>query len=465
MATSKKEARMSRCGEVDLRVIPGGFLGLILLGMLMLKLPWAHREGQGLGWLDSLFLSTSSVCVTGLSTVNVAETFSGLGQVILLFLIQAGGLGIFTASLLLVLVSGKRLSLADEQTIHTTMGRLREARPLDVFIYGCVFVGVLELAGTVAMFPLIAEAWPDQEVGESLWQAVFHSVSGFCNAGISIFPDGLVHWREHPGLLSVVEVMAVLGGIGLMTLINLRFWAPWRRDRLRRGRLTLQTRMALTGTVFLLVGGAVATWAFEQTHTLEGGRWWESVSWAIFHSVSTRTVGFNVVEVGEMNGPTILVTMVMMFIGGSPGSMAGGIKTVTLVVLVMTAWAALRRREEIQCFGRRVDRKLSGVAMMVTMLGAGGGVWGVGLLMVVEDGQPSTETAHPWIGLIFEAVSAFGTVGLSMGVTPLLSGWGKLVIMVLMFVGRVGPLLMSVYLSRAPRTQHVLYPTEEVAIG
>lgn len=456
---------MSRCGEVDLRVIPAGFLGLILMGTLLLKLPWAHREGHGLGWLDSLFLSTSSVCVTGLSTVNVAETFSGFGQVILLFLIQAGGLGIFTASLLLVLVSGKRLSLADEQTIHTTMGRLREARPLDVFIYGCVFVGVLELAGTVAMFPLIAEAWPDQEVGESLWQAVFHSVSGFCNAGISIFPDGLMHWRDHPALLAVVEVMAVLGGIGLMTLINLRFWAPWRRDRLRRGRLTLQTRMALTGTVFLLMGGAVATWAFEQTHTLEGGRWWQSVSWAFFHSVSTRTVGFNVVEVGEMNGPTILVTMVMMFIGGSPGSMAGGIKTVTLVVLVMTAWAALRRREEIQCFGRRVDRKLSGVAMMVTMLGAGCVVLGVGLLMVVEDGQPATETAHPWIGLIFEAVSAFGTVGLSMGVTPLLSGWGKVVIIVLMFVGRVGPLLLSVYLSRAPRKQHVLYPTEEVAIG
>lgn len=448
-----------------MRLVPLGFAGLIMLGTVLLRLPWAHQMGKSVGWLDALFLSASATCVTGLSPVNVAESFNGFGQAVLLFLIQAGGLGIFTASITLVLVSGNRLSLADEQTIHATVGRLREARPLDVFIYACLFVLLFELAGVVALFPLLAEASPGNSVGQTLWEAGFHSVSAFCNAGLSIYPEGMAHWRQHPGILAVFNILVIAGGIGLMTLINLRYFAFWRRDPRRRGRLTLQTRLALTMAALLLVAGTAATLLFEWGHTLRSAQGWERLSWSLFHSTMTRTAGFNVVEVGEMNPPTLLVTLGLMFIGGAPGSMAGGIKTVTFAVLIMTAWSALRRREEVQFWGRRVRPKLSNVAAMVTLLAGICVLIGVGLLMLTEDGQPASRTSQRWLAVVFEAASAFCTVGLSAGVTPLLTAWGKLIIIVLMFVGRVAPLVLSVYLARPANPLLVRHPKEELALG
>lgn len=455
----------SKRAEVDLRLVPIGFTILIVLGTILLRLPWAHRPGQTVGWIDSLFLATSATCVTGLSTVNVAEAFNGFGQAVLLVLIQAGGLGIFTASITLVLMSGNRLSLADEQTIEATVGRLREARPRDVFIYACLFVFLFELAGVVAMFPLLVETSGDASVGQVLWEATFHSVSAFCNAGISIYPEGLARWRQQAGLLGVMNILVIAGGIGLMTLINLRYYAFWRRDPRRRGRLTLQTRLSLLLAGVLTLAGMAATLLFEWNHTLQAARGWESVSWSAFHSIMTRTAGFNVVDVGQMNPPTLLTTLGLMFVGGAPGSMAGGIKTTTFAVLVMTAWSALRRREEVQFWGRRIRPKLTNVAAMVTLMAATAVIVGVGVLMLSEDGKPAAASSHRWLAIVFEAVSAFCTVGLSTGITPLLTVWGKLMIIVLMFVGRVAPLVLSVYLARPARPLLVRFPKEEIALG
>jgi len=450
---------------VDLRLVPMGFAAIILVGTVLLMLPWAHRPGQSIGWLDSLFLATSATCVTGLTTVNVAETFNSFGQTVLLVLIQAGGLGIFTASLSLVLLSGNRLSLSDEQTIHATVGRLKQARPLDVFIYACVFVVILELAGTVSLFSLMQEANPYADIWQTLWEAVFHSVSAFCNAGISIYPDNLAHWREHPAILGVVSILVILGGIGLMTLINLRFYYFWRRDPRRRGRLTMQTRLSLISAGVLLLVGTVATWIFEWNYTLAGKRLSDQVSWSFFHSAMSRTAGFNVVDVDKMNPPTLLITLGLMFIGGAPGSMAGGIKTVTFVVLLLTAWAALRRRDEIQFWNRRMPPKIPYVATMIALLAAVCVLAGVGLLMMFEDGQPASQTHQHWMAVVFEAVSAFGTVGLSTGVTPLLTAGGKVIIIALMFTGRIAPLVLAVYLARPANALLVRQPREELALG
>ncbi|MGH7976664.1 MAG: TrkH family potassium uptake protein [Limisphaerales bacterium] len=451
--------------EVDLRLVPLGFLTLIIVGALLLMLPWAHRDGESIGWLDSFFLATSATCVTGLTTVNVAETFNGFGQTVLLFLIQAGGLGIFTASILLVLLSGQRLSLADEHTIHATVGKMRRVRPFDVFIYGCIFVLLFELAGTVALFIQINQAMPDQSVWQSLWQAAFHSVSAFCNAGISIFPDNLEHWRNQPGLLAVVEILVIAGGIGLMTLINLRFYYFWRRDPRRRGYLTLQTKLSLFMAALLLIAGTLVTLIFEKNHTLAGASFGERISWSFFHSTVSRTAGFNVVNVGGMNPPTLLFTLFLMFIGGAPGSMAGGVKTITFAVLMLTAWSALRRRENIQAFGRRISPQVAGRAVMISLIATAVLMTGVGLLMFTEQRHAASETSEHWLALIFEAVSAFGTVGLSAGVTPLLTAFGKLIIMLLMFTGRVMPLMLSIYLARPTHPWHVRRPSEEVGLG
>ncbi|MEK7674358.1 MAG: potassium transporter TrkG [Verrucomicrobiota bacterium] len=451
--------------EVDLRLVPMGFAALILVGALLLLLPWAHKPGHSLGWLDALFLSTSATCVTGLTTLNVAETFNGFGQVVLLVLIQTGGLGIFTAGISLVLLSGNRLSLSDEQTIHATVGRSRQARPLDVFIYACVFVVVFELAGTLALFTLMSQAQPETNHWQTLWESWFHSVSAFCNAGISIYPEGMACWRGYPGVLAVVSALVIAGGIGLMTLINLRFYYFWRRDPRRRGRLTVQTRLSVLSAAALLLLGGIAAWVFESNDTLKNATLGEQVSWSFFHSAMSRTAGFNVVDVGQMNPPTLLATLGLMFIGGAPGSMAGGIKTVTFVVLLLTAWSALRRRDEVQFWNRRLSPKVSFVATMVALLGIACVVAGVVLLMVFEDGHPASQTHQRWLALVFEAVSAFGTVGLSTGVTSLLTAAGKVVIIALMFTGRIAPLMLAVYLARPANPLRVRHPREELALG
>lgn len=450
--------------EVDLRLVPAGFLALIAVGTFLLVLPWAQRPGQFVGALDAFFLATSAACVTGLTTVNVAETFSPFGQVVLLGLIQFGGLGILTAGILLVLVGGNRLSLADEQTIHATVGRLRQARPLDLFIYACVFVFLLELAGAVGLFALMTRADPAADPAATLWAAVFHAVSAFCNAGVSNQPEGMMRWRGEPALLAIIAALVLAGSIGLMTLINLRYFQFWRRDPRRRGRMTFQTKLCVAAAAALLAAGTLLTWLFEPAHTHATAGLAEQLTWAAFHS-AMRTAGFTVVNVDEMNPPTLLGTLALMFIGGAPGSMAGGIKTVTFVVLLATAWTALRRRGEVQFWGRRIAPVTSNVAALLTLLAAGCVAAGVGLLMVCEDGHAAAATRHGWLALVFEAVSAFGTVGLSTGVTPLLTPAGKLVIVALMFLGRVGTLVLAVYLARPANPLRVRHPREELALG
>lgn len=465
MTDFKKRFLVVRRDEVDLRLLPLGFCTLISLGSMLLSFPWTHRPGVSVSFLDSLFLSVSATCVTGLTTVNVADTFNFFGQAVLLCLIQLGGLGIFTASILLVLLSGRRLSLADEHNIRATVGRLREARPFDVFVYGCLFVIIFEMAGAVALFMEISAEVPEQSARQTLWEAVFHSVSAFCNAGISTYPDGMAHWRQHPGILTVVGLLVVLGGIGLMTLINLRYYYFWRRDPRRRGHLTLQTKLALFTTAVLLIGGAFVTFSFEQGFTLRTAGPLEKLLWPLFHSAMARTAGFNVVDVGGMNPPTLLATLLLMFIGGSPGSMAGGIKTVTFAVLVLTAWSALRRRENVQVFGRLIAPQVSSIAVLTGLLASGALILSVGLLMFTESGHASSQTSQRWLALLFEAVSAFGTVGLSTGVTPLLTPVGKVVIITLMFLGRVAPLVLSIYLARPAHLWHVRYPREALGLG
>jgi trk system potassium uptake protein len=458
-------APIVRRTELDLRLVPGGFLALILVGTLLLMLPWAHRPGQSVGVVDAAFVAVSATCVTGLTTLNIADTFTSFGQGVILGLIQFGGLGIFTASISLALLSGRKLSLADEKIIHTTMGRLRKVRPLDVFVYGCVFILLFELAGTLALFMLMESDQPDVNVWAKLWEAAFHSVSAFCNAGLSIYPEGLARWRNQPAVLGVVSALVISGGIGLMTLINLRYYYFWRRDPRRRGYLALQTRLALLMALILLVAGMAAAFMFELSHTLQNIPLVDKLSWSFFHSAMARTAGFNVVDVGSMSQPTLLCASLLMFIGGAPGSMAGGIKTTTFAVLVLAAWTALRRREHVQVLNRRISPELTNIALLLGLLAAAVVILGTGLLMFSEQGKPSAETGQHWLGLVFEAISAFGTVGLSTGVTSMLTPWGKLIIMALMFTGRVGPLVMTLYLARPRHRRHVQYPVEEIGLG
>ncbi len=448
----------------QIRGIPLGFGALILVGALLLWLPWMHRPGVVLPPLDALFLSTSAVCVTGLSSVNVAETFNFAGQLVLLLLVQLGGVGIMTAGTLFLILSGKRLSLADEHLIRNTVGGLRTVTPFAVFLHALGFVLVFELIGAAALFLLPATGGAAHSPA-GLWDAVFHSVSAFCNAGLSTFPDGLVHWRHDPWRLTVVALLVVAGGIGLLALVNLRFYYFWRRDPRARGYLTIQTRLSLIVARLLLLAGTAFTFVADWNGALSTSDLATRLGESVFHATMTRTAGFNTVDVGAMSPATLLGTMALMFVGGAPGSMAGGIKTVTFALLALAAWTALRRRSAIVLWGRSIPEKQASTAILFTLI-AGTFLLGATILLLIsEQNSASGATHHHWLGLMFEAVSAFGTVGLSTGVTPLLTAAGKLIIVVLMFGGRVGPLILALYLARPPAFSGVRYPPETLTLG
>lgn len=451
--------------DPDLRPVPLGFLALIVVGGVALMLPAAHAPGRSLAWLDAFFIAVSAVCVTGLTTVNIAEMLSPLGHGIVLALIQIGGLGIVTASLALVMLGGRRLSLAHEGAIAATIGRLQRAPPAELFRFSCLIVAFAETAGAASLYWRLQALNPGADPLELIWHAVFHSISAFCNAGFSIFPAGLLLWRGDPVLLGIVDVLVIAGGIGLLSLINLRYFYFWRRDARQRGRLNLQTKLSAVASVALIIFGALATLLFEWNRTLMDMPSGQKVSLAVFHSVMTRTAGFNAVNLADLHPATQFLSLALMFIGGSPGSMAGGIKTVTVAVLLCTCVAALRREDTVQVFRRRIDPRTISIALMVTMLAGFIVVVGIGALMFTELGRPASQTAEHWLALTFEAVSAFGTVGLSTGVTPLLTAGGKMVVMVLMFIGRVAPLMLAVYLARPVKPWHIRHPEEQVALG
>lgn len=445
--------------------VVGLYAALIALGALLLWLPWAQKEGVRVSLLDSLFVATSSACVTGLSTVNVGHSFSTFGHAVLLVLIQLGGLGIMTAGTLFLLFRGRGLSSRGADFINANVGKLRSARPLDVFIYAVVLVLAWEALGTVALTWLIVQNSETATFGSALWEAAFHSVSAFCNAGISIYPEGLVRWRDDGLALGVVILLVVVGGIGLMTLVNFRYFYWWRRDRLRRGQLSLQTRICLLVSLALLAFGAVFSFAGEYGHTLDDVPWWRSLQWSLFHSAMTRTAGFNVVDTGQMSPTTLFGTMPLMFIGGAPGSMAGGVKVTTLVLLGAAAWSALRRRSQMTVGRATLPQSQAHTAIMLVLLMTTTLIFAIAVLMHTEAGRPAAQSAHSWLAVTFEAVSAFSTVGLSAGITADLTPAGKLVIIMLMFVGRLGPLCLAMHLAQPLVEPRVQYPEEEVAVG
>ena len=445
----------------NLRAIPLGFAALVLLGALLLWLPWLHRAGVTLAPLDALFLSTSAVCVTGLATVNVAETFNPGGQLVLLLLIQLGGVGIMTAGTLFLILSGRRLSLADEHLIRNTVGGLRTVTPLAVFLHALGFILVFELLGAAALFLLPGGGRSPADA----WHALFHAVSAFCNAGLSTFPEGLVRWRGDPARLAVVGVLVVAGGIGLLTLVNLRYYAFWRRDPRRRGYITLQARLSVVMAGLLLAGGALVVFTTEWHGAISGTSLPARCGEALFHSAMTRSAGFNTVDVGTMSPATLLATIALMFVGGAPGSMAGGIKTITFALLALAAWTALRRRSAIVLWGRSIPEKQAATAILFTLIAGTFLLVGKIGLLLCEQHAASAATPRHWLGLLFEAASAFGTVGLSTGVTPLLTAGGKLIVVALMFGGRVGPLMLALHLARPPAYSGVRYPPETLTLG
>jgi potassium uptake TrkH family protein len=436
------------------RLVVAGFLTVIGAGTVLLRLPVAWEPGHEVGWIDALFTSTSAVCVTGLVTLDTAATWSTFGEVVILGLIQIGGLGIMTiASIATVLVLRRfRISSGLVVGAETGMINLGQLRPL----LRAILLFTLVTEAVVALI-LTLRFWADGSRGlaSAAYLGLFHSISAFNNAGFSVLDGGLTRYATDPVINVVVPVAIILGGIGFPVVAEIA--GNHRRPR----RWSLHTKLTLTTTAVLLVGGWCAVLAMEWTNaeTLGPMSSPQKALAAFFQAVTPRTAGFDTVPMGDLRLATLLVVVLLMAIGGSSGSTAGGIKTSTFAVVVWASVAEMRGDAEVSVFGRRIPSDLQRQALTVVVAATGT----IGTSLFVLSALMPAGTALR--DMLFETVSAFGTVGLSTGLTPQLTDPAKLVVCVIMFLGRLGPLTLGAALLFRQARRRYGYPEQRLMIG
>jgi len=441
-----------------------GFVAAIAVGTLLLAQPVAHAPGVRLSWLDALFMATSAVCVTGLVVVDPGGDLSRFGQLVLLLLIKSGGLGILSVGALVAFTTGRRLGIVARLGLQAQTNQLQVGGVVRFVRTLLVVTTACELLGALVLWPAMAR---EAGVAEGAWLALFHSISAWNNAGFSLFADSLTRFAADPLVSLVVPALFVTGGLGLVVVVDV---AMALRTRLaRRGRpgaagarvpWSLHTRLALASTLLLaFVGvGGVAVLEWSNPATLGALPPVGRPLAAVFHGLTPRTAGFHTVEVAAMTPAAQVLTMALMFVGGNPASTAGGVKTTTLAVLLLAAWAVARGRGGAVAFGRSVAGDLVGRAAAVVTLA-------VSALTAAIVALAATDPGLPLPALAFEAMSAFGTVGLSLGVTGDLSAAGRGVVVALMLLGRVGLLTFALALAAAAPERVLRYPREDVIVG
>ena len=440
------------------RTICTGFLALIIVGMLLLMLPFATASGDWNHPLVALFTSTSAVCVTGLIVVDTGTYFSSFGQGVVLTLIQLGGLGYMTATTLLLLLVGRRLCLKDRLAIQQAMETAELANVTKLLVSIISMTLIFELTGAFLLIPTFIT---DFGLGRSLWLSVFHSISAFNNAGFSLFSDSLVQYAENPWPMAIISGLIILGGIGYQVIMEAFLWG---RDRLqgrqKRTVFSLHFRIVTSTTLVLLLLGTVAFLLIEYDNpaTFAGKGFGVKVLLAGFQSVVMRTAGFNSIDIGAMETSALFVAIALMFIGASPGSTGGGIKTTTARILIMSTFAALRGRDEVDCYQRQIPtaRVLKALAVVVASAIS---------VIIITTCISVSDPNLSFIGILFEAVSAFATVGLSTGITAELSTLGQLFIIAIMYIGRVGILLLISALLGDPSPTAIRFPEEDLLTG
>ena len=434
------------------RALALGFLAIILAGALLLMLPIANRGGKGLSFLDSLFTATSATCVTGLVVADTWTQFNLLGQIILLALIQVGGLGYMTMMLQASLLMGRKIGLRQRSVMMESVSAQRLSDVLTLLRY--ILGGTALIEGTGAVL-LAFRFIPELGLARGIWYAVFHSVSAFCNAGFDLMGfrepySSLTHYVYDPLVNLTAVALVLLGGLGFLV------WRDMRENGLHLRRYSLHSKLMLTATLVLTVGGTALFWLAERDNLLSGMTAGQQALAALFQAVSPRTAGFNTVDLAQLTSGGGLLTIVLMFIGAGPGSTGGGVKVTTVVVCLLTLAAYIRGRREVGAFNRRLDeeqihRSAAGVTLYMTLAMAGG--------FLILATQP-----FPLQDALFEVFSALSTVGLSTGITRDLSPLNRAVVIVMMYCGRIGSLSMLMALAQrsAPRVKD---PVEHITIG
>ncbi|EDX84357.1 Cation transport protein, putative [Synechococcus sp. PCC 7335] len=440
------------------RTICFGFLVLIAVGTLLLLLPFSTASGEWNSPLVALFTATSAVCVTGLIVVDTGSYFSTFGQGVVLMLIQLGGLGYMTATTLLLLLIGRRLCLKDKLAIQQAMDTSELSNVKALLVSIIAMTAIFELTGAFCLLPTFLE---DFSPGQSLWLAIFHSISAFNNAGFSLFSDSLVRYAEVAWPMVVISVLIVMGGIGYQVIME---GFMWLRSRLS-GRKThtvfsLHFKIVTSTTLALLALGTLAFFLieFDNPATLANKSFSSKLLLAGFQSVVMRTAGFNSIDIGSMETSALFVAIALMFVGASPGSTGGGIKTTTVRILVVSTKAALRGKEEVNCYQRQIPlvRVLKALAVVVASVIS---------VVIITTCLSLSDPNLRFIDLLFETVSAFATVGVSTAATGDLSIGGQLFIICTMYIGRVGILLLMSALLGDPSPSAIHFPEEDLLTG
>lgn len=433
------------------RVLALGFAAAIAVGTALLLIPAATAPGRRTDFLTALFTATSATCVTGLVVVDTATHWTWFGHLVIALLIQVGGLGIMTMSTFFALLLGKRITLRERLVVQEALGQLTLAGVVRLVRLVLLATVICEGLGTLLLFVQWAGRYP---APRALALAAFHSVSAFNNAGFDLFSVSLQPFVEDAGVVLVIAALIVLGGLGFVVLAEL---CSFRRGHWRP---SLHTFVVLRVTGLLIVGGMLFILAVEWNNPLTLGplSLKGKLLAALFQSITPRTAGFNVVPMAGLRVATLVLTVVLMFIGASPGGTGGGIKTTTFASLVLAVWAAVRGDAEITVHERRLPWSVVQKALAITFISLTL-VIGVSMVLSLTEGGE-------YLPLLFETTSAFGTVGLSMGVTPDLSVVGRVLIICTMFTGRVGPLTLAMALARRARgPAHVHFVEERVAVG
>ena len=435
------------------QIIALSFAAAILAGALLLRLPIMHAPGQTLSFLDALFTATSAICVTGLIVVDTGSHFSRFGQALIMLLFQLGGFGILTVGVLLALASGRRVGFSERLRLQAQLNALDVGGALRLLRVLLVTVASAELLGAVLLYVRFRDLEGPQG---GLFYALFHSVSAFNNAGFALYADSLVGFVADPLVSLTICALILIGGLGFFVVADLSA----RLGSKRRSPLSLHTKLALLSSVFLLIFGFVGVLVLEWLNpaTLGGLPLLDKLLAGFFQTVTPRTAGFNTLDYAAMGLPAVLLIILLMFVGANPGSTGGGIKTVTAFVLVGNAWSVIRGKGQLHLFGRRVAAETAQRAGVLAL----GGVLTVGVALFFLS---ITEPDKDLLDLLFESVSAFATVGLSLGITGDLSASGKVIIILLMFVGRVGLLTAALALVSREGGRRLDYPAEEVIVG
>lgn len=432
------------------QILALGFLALILLGGVLLSLPISSKSGEVTNFLDAVFTATSAVCVTGLVTLNTSAHWSVFGQTVIITLIEIGGLGFMSFAALFAMILGKKITLRERLVMQEAMNTYSIQGLVKMVRYVLIFTVTVQFFGALL---LSTQFVPEYGIVKGIFFSIFHSISAFCNAGFDLFGNSLLNYSSNAVVILVISALIIIGGLGFTVLLEIYEFKGIKK-------LSLHSKIVILSSSILVFGGTLLMFIFEYNNsgTIGNMNIQDKLLNSFFASVSPRTAGFNSVPLTEMSIAGNFLTIILMFIGGSPGSTAGGLKTVTLSIIVLTIISVIKGREDTEAFGRRFSKKIVYKAFTIAFIGI---ALVIGVTMILS----CTESKASFMQLLYEVVSGLGTVGLTLDLTPKLTVIGKILIMLMMYLGRVGILTVMFALTRKKDKRSYKYPEGKILIG